>query len=474
MKQGIKTLSIGLIGGLIGSLGYGYFQASSSDALSYIQNQTPFQSASTVSHSQIGMNTDFVEASKLGTPSVVFIKNISQQSQNYDMFGWFFGGGGGSQTQVSTGSGVIINKNGYIITNNHVIDNAEQIEVVHEKRTYSAKVVGTDPSSDLAVLKIDAENLPAIKIGSSKATQVGEWVLAVGNPFNLNSTVTAGIISAKGRDINVVSGRFPLESFIQTDAAINPGNSGGALVNIKGELIGINTAILSHTGSYSGYGFAVPADIAMKVVKDILEFGEVQKSFFGAEVSDLNTQLGDKLHTSNLSGVAITYLQKDAAAEKSGLLKGDIVTAVDDVSINSKAEFDEQISYYRPGNKIKVSYRREDKIGEVTLLLTNREGTTSLLKREVYSSVALGADLEAVSKVERDKLGLESGIRIAKVKSGLVQRMGITEGFIITAVNSKKMTSPEELSKTLEKLRGRVVIEGISANGQRGYYSFIF
>jgi S1-C subfamily serine protease len=175
-----------------------------------------------------------------------------------------------------------------------------------------------------------------------------------------------------------------------------------------------------------------------------------------------------------LSGVAITYLQKDAAAEKSGLLKGDIVTAVDDVSINSKAEFDEQISYYRPGNKIKVSYRREDKIGEVTLLLTNREGTTSLLKREVYSSVALGADLEAVSKVERDKLGLESGIRIAKVKSGLVQRMGITEGFIITAVNSKKMTSPEELSKTLEKLRGRVVIEGISANGQRGYYSFIF
>ena len=245
-------------------------------------------------------------------------------------------------------------------------------------------------------------------------------------------------------------------------------------MNIKGELIGINTAILSHTGSYSGYGFAVPADIAMKVVKDILEYGEVQKAFFGAEVSDLNTQLGDKLHTNNLTGVAITYLQKEAAAEKAGLQKGDIVTAIDDIIINSKAEFDEQISYYRPGNKIKVSYRREDKIGESNLLLTNREGTTELLKREVYTSNVLGAELETVSKVERDKLGLETGIRIAKVKSGLVQRMGIQEGFIITAVNSKKIKTPEELSKVFENLKGRVVIEGISANGTKGYYSFIF
>ena len=474
MKHTLKTLSFGLIGGLIGALAFGYFQNNVFSEASYIQNQTPFQNTTRVANVPSGIATDFVSASAAGTPSVVFIKNISQQNMNYDMFGWFFGGGGGSQTQVSTGSGVIINKNGYIITNNHVIENAEQIEVVHEKRTYLAKVVGSDPSSDLAVLKIEADNLPAIKIGSSKATQVGEWVLAVGNPFNLNSTVTAGIISAKGRDINVVSGRFPLESFIQTDAAINPGNSGGALVNIKGELIGINTAILSHTGSYSGYGFAVPADIAMKVVKDILEYGEVQKAFFGAEVSDLNTQLGDKLHTNNLTGVAITYLQKEAAAEKAGLQKGDIVTAIDDIIINSKAEFDEQISYYRPGNKIKVSYRREDKIGESNLLLTNREGTTELLKREVYTSTVLGAELETVSKVERDKLGLETGIRIAKVKSGLVQRMGIQEGFIITAVNSKKIKTPEELSKVFENLKGRVVIEGISANGTKGYYSFIF
>lgn len=472
MNQSIKTISLSLLGGVIGAFVYGYIQHS--NEATFIQNQSPFQAASRVSLANVGNNVDFVAASAAGTPSVVFIKNMSSQTINNDMFGWFFGGGGISQPQVSTGSGVIINKNGYIITNNHVIDNAENIEVVHEKRTYMAKVIGTDPSSDLAVLKIEADNLPAIKIGSSKVTQVGEWVLAVGNPFNLNSTVTAGIISAKGRDINVVSGRFPLESFIQTDAAINPGNSGGALINIKGELIGINTAILSHTGSYSGYGFAVPVDIAMKVVKDILEFGEVQKAFFGGEVSDLNTQLGNKLHTDNLVGVAITSIQKDGAAESAGLKSGDIITAVDDVAVNSKAEFDEQISYYRPGNKVKISYRREEKLNESTLLLTNREGTTSLLKREIYNSTALGADLELISKVERQKLGIESGIRIAKVKSGLIQRMGIQEGFIITAVNSKKITAPEDLAEILEKSKGRVVIEGISSNGTRGYYSFIF
>lgn len=240
MNQSIKTISLSLLGGVIGAFVYGYIEHT--NEATFIQNQSPFQEASRVSLAHVGNNVDFVAASAAGTPSVVFIKNMSSQTINNDMFGWFFGGGGISQPQVSTGSGVIINKNGYIITNNHVIENAENIEVVHEKRTYMAKVIGTDPSSDLAVLKIEADNLPAIKIGSSKVTQVGEWVLAVGNPFNLNSTVTAGIISAKGRDINVVSGRFPLESFIQTDAAINSGNSGGALINIKGELIGINTA----------------------------------------------------------------------------------------------------------------------------------------------------------------------------------------------------------------------------------------
>lgn len=473
MNNSIKIVALGIVGGVIGAGVFQFISPNFNRDQVWVQNTQPFDNVSNASHHNISNSPNFVDASKLSTPSVVFIKNTSQQETN-DMFSWFFGGGG-SQTQVSTGSGVIINKNGYILTNNHVIDQSEQIEVIHEKKSYIAKVVGTDPSTDLAVLKIEADNLPAIKVGNSKQVQVGEWVLAVGNPFNLNSTVTAGIVSAKGRDINVVSGRFPLESFIQTDAAINPGNSGGALVNSTGELIGINTAILSHTGSYSGYGFAVPIDIAMKVVKDILELGEVQKGFFGADVSNLNTQLGNKLHTSDLQGVAITFLAPDGAAQKAGLQKGDIITSIDDVKVDSKAEFDEQISYYRPGNKISVKYRREDKPAETTLMLTNREGTTSLLKKEVYTSQALGADLELVSKVEKQKLGIESGVRIAKIKgNGLIRRMGISEGFIITSINNYAITKPEELNNILEKVKGRVVIEGLSAGGQRGYYSFIF
>jgi len=469
----IKIILLGFVGGLAGAYSLHYFQEKQEKDV-WVQNISPFGNINKVNNSNIPLNTNFVEASSASTPSVVFIKNTSRQNVGMDMFGWFFGGGG-QQTQVSTGSGVIINKSGYIITNNHVIDNAEQIEVIHFKKSYIAKVIGTDPSTDLAVLKIDAENLPSIKVGSSKTVSVGEWVLAVGNPFNLQSTVTAGIVSAKGRDINVVTGRFPLESFIQTDAAINPGNSGGALVNIKGELIGINTAILSHTGSYAGYGFAVPIDVAMKVVKDILEYGEVQKAFFGAEVSDLNTSLANKLNTKDFSGVAILSILPSEAADKAGLEKGDIISAIDGVSINSKAEFDEQISYYRPGNKIKISFKRDNQPKEITMLLTNREGTVEMLKKETYSSSSLGAELENVSKVEKDKLGLKGGIRIGKVKSnGLIARMGIDEGFIITSVNNHVITSPKELDEIMGNIHGRVIIEGISANGSRGYYSFIF
>lgn len=221
------------------------------------------------------MNGDFVAASAQSTPSVVFIQTVGTGSyQNHSWFDWFFNG----NSQISSsGSGVIFSDNGYIITNNHVIEKADKIEVIHERRTYQAKVIGTDPSTDLAILKVEAEGLPAVKIGNSKNLQIGEWVLAVGNPFNLTSTVTAGIVSAKARNINVVNSQFPLESFIQTDAAINPGNSGGALVNSKGELVGINTAILSKTGSYTGYGFAVPVDIVVKVVKDLIKYGCVQK-----------------------------------------------------------------------------------------------------------------------------------------------------------------------------------------------------
>jgi len=313
-----------------------------------------------------------------------------------------------------------------------------------------------------------------VKLSTSKEVKIGEWVLAVGNPFNLTSTVTAGIVSAKGRNINVVNSQFPIESFIQTDAAINPGNSGGALVNVKGELIGINTAILSKTGSYTGYGFAVPVDIVKKIVKDLIKYGEVQKPFTGAEVEELSTAYAEKLNLDNLNGVIITYIQKEGASEKMGLKKNDIILKMNDVDINSKASFDEQLSYYSPGDKLRMVYKRGNKIAENTLILTNREGTTEVLKKETFTSESLGADFELVSKVEKEKLGITNGVRIVKVGNGLIRRLSLTEGFIITTINKVPVSTAEEVVEILEKIRGRVIIEGITAAGQKGYYSYYF
>jgi serine protease Do len=414
---------------------------------------------------------DFVMASSLSRPSVVYITTVTNNNQ-YNLFDWYFNNqgnqGGGS------GSGVIYTADGYIITNNHVIEKSDKIEVTHEKRSYPAKIIGTDPSTDLALLKIEGKELPAIKLGSSKDLKIGEWVLAVGNPFNLTSTVTAGIVSAKARNINVVNSQFPLESFIQTDAAINPGNSGGALVNTRGELVGINTAILSRTGSYSGYGFAVPVDIVSKVVKDLIKYGEVQKGFFGAEVAEINTATAQQLKLNDFSGVLVTYIQKDGGAEKSGLKKGDIIIKLNDQEINSKSGFDEYLGYFNPGDKIKVTYKSENKQKEAYVILTNREGTTEIIRHETFTSESLGADLEAISKVEKDKLGIPGGIRVLNIKNGLMRRLGISEGFIITSVNKVPITNPAELVDIMEKVKGRVMIEGITSNGVRGYYNYYF
>jgi Do/DeqQ family serine protease len=414
---------------------------------------------------------DFVLASSLSRPSVVYITTATNNNQ-YNIFDWYFNNQGNQGG--SSGSGVIYTNDGYIITNNHVIEKSDKIEVTHEKRTYQAKIIGTDPSTDLAILKIEGKDLPAIKLGNSKDLKIGEWVLAVGNPFNLTSTVTAGIVSAKARNINVVNSQFPLESFIQTDAAINPGNSGGALVNTRGELVGINTAILSRTGSYSGYGFAVPVDIVSKVVKDLIKYGEVQKGFFGADVAEINTATAQQFKLNDFSGVLITYIQKDGGAEKTGLKKGDIIIKLNDQEINSKSGFDEYLGYFNPGDKIKVTYKSENKIKEAYVTLTNREGTTDIIRHETFTSETLGADLEAISKVEKDKLGVPGGIRVLNIKNGLMRRLGINEGFIITSVNKVPITSPAELVDIMEKVRGRVMIEGITSNGVRGYYNYYF
>ncbi|MEJ2005748.1 MAG: PDZ domain-containing protein, partial [Cyclobacteriaceae bacterium] len=307
--------------------------------------------------------------------------------------------------------------------------------------------------------------------------QVGEWVIAVGNPFNLTSTVTAGIVSAKGRDINILRSKFPIESFIQTDAAINPGNSGGALVNKSGELIGINTAILSQTGSYAGYGFAVPVDIVKKVVNDIIEYGEVQKAFFGGEVVDFDSELADRLEididpNGEFRGVLLGYVQEDGAARQAGLEEGDIITRIDTDEINSRAEFDEELSYHSPGDEIHVTYERNGEERSTSLTLTNREGTTTILKRDIFNSQVLGADFEAVSKVERDLHDLEYGVKIINIKNGLLKEVGVDEDFIVTEINNYPVKNPERLVEILTNIRGRVIMEGITKSGRRGYYSF--
>lgn len=432
-----------------------------------------YTSESRLSLSKINLNDDFIEASEKSTKSVVYIKTVSKTYESYSWFELFFYERPG-RTEVSTGSGVIFTSDGYIVTNNHVIENADYIEVIYMKRTYEAELIGTDPSTDLAVLKIEATNLPKIKFGNSRNLKVGEWVLAIGNPFNLTSSVTAGIVSAKGRNIPLINSNFPIESFIQTDAAINPGNSGGALVNSNGELVGINTAIISPTRAYAGYGFAVPVDIVAKVVEDIIEYGEVQKAFFGAEVLDITEEMTSELELESLSGVIIESIQDDMAADRGGLKKGDIIVSINDQPIESKSGFDETISYFSPGDNVEVNYLRNNNPRKAEITLTNREGTTEILKREIYTSRQLGADFEAVPKVEREMLNISHGVRITKIRSGFIRQLDIDEGFIVTHINKIPIKDPEELAEILIRIRGRVIIEGINKNGVRGYYSYFF
>ena len=422
-----------------------------------------------------GAADDFIEASRISTQSVVYIKNISEKVYRQSFMDMFFGQGGQTAETSSSGSGVIFTQDGYIVSNNHVVADADRLEVIHGKNTYEATLIGTDPASDLAVLKIEAKNLPAIPIGSSAKLKVGEGVIAVGNPFNLTSTVTGGIVSAKARSLNIVKEKFPIESFIQTDAAINPGNSGGALVNKQGELVGINTAIISRTGSYAGYGFAVPVDIVKKIVGDLIHYGEVQKAFVGASVTDLNDDVVNRLSLDidNLEGVVVTNVQKGWAADKAGIKTNDVILSLDDESVDSKAEFDELISYRPPGDRIKLKWKSGKRSKESTLALTNREGTAEILKTEIFSSEYLGADLEIVSKLELELFSIEHGVKISKLYSGgLLNRLDLEEGFIITSINEDKIDSAQKLVDALSQAYGRVRIEGVSNSGRKGYYSF--
>lgn len=469
MKSLIKTTGVSFLAGLAGAAVWTQFTfqepKNSSFSLSD-QTDTEMSFASDYTPStRTEPPLSFVDASENSTQSVVFIKNFSgTDPRRYSMFDYFFGSG--PSQQVSSGSGVIISEDGYIVTNNHVIDRAETIEVIHQKKTYKARLVGTDKNTDIAVLKIDAVGLPAIRRGSSRDLKIGEWVLAVGNPFNLTSTVTAGIVSAKERQINILGGDFPLESFIQTDAPINPGNSGGALVNVNGELVGINTAILSRTGSYTGYGFAVPVDIAMKVSNDLIQYGEVQKAIPGIEAVEITPELAEEMNIKTLNGVIVTHVVRDGAAEEAGLQRNDVITQLGNQPITGMGSFEEALSYYYPGQELPVTYNRNGQRKTAQLKLQNLEGGSGILKREYYSSAILGAKLEAVNTIEKDKMGVEYGIKLTGMTRGYLRDLGLREGFIITQINREPARDPKTVGKFLEEYSGKLLLEGVASSGQ--------
>lgn len=423
----------------------------------------------------LDLEKGFIEASKISTPSVVFIKTESQQYQRSSSFwGFDFDPFGRIGKVASTGSGVIVTKDGYIITNHHVVKSADKIEVVlsNNRRTYIAKLVGADPSSDLALLKVEAKSLTPIKFRNSDDVEIGQWVLAVGNPFNLTSTVTAGIVSAKGRNINIVNNQFPIESFIQTDAAINPGNSGGALVDLSGYLVGVNTAIASKTGSYVGYGFAIPSNIVSKTIKDLKEYGEVQRGFAGVDVVDIDGEIEDKLGVD--AGVLVKRLTNTNQEATTLLKAGDVITKIDGKIIDAKATFDERMAYLRPGDIVKLEVYRDGNPRNVDLTLVNKEGTTKLLKKESVVSEELGAEFEKISKLEKDAYRISNGIKVTNITNGKIRQMSVGEGFVFVKINGKPIDNVNVIVELLKEYKGQIRIEGIAPNGASQYLNFTF
>jgi Do/DeqQ family serine protease len=419
---------------------------------------------------------DFTKAAESSVHAVVHVKTTFSNRVAYNPFSFdpfdFWGRPRSPQQAEATGSGVIITDDGYIITNNHVVENAEKVEVtLNDNRTYKARVVGTDPSTDLALLKVDEKNMPYIVYGNSDDLKVGEWVLAVGNPFNLTSTVTAGIVSAKARNIGILPDQFKIESFIQTDAAVNPGNSGGALVNTRGELVGINSAIASNTGSYTGYSFAIPVNLAKKVVDDLVEFGSVQRAFIGVSIRDIDSKLADERGLRETQGVYVAGLTPGGAAEEAGLREGDIITRVGDITVNNTPQLQEQIGRFRPGDRVNLSILREGKEQQLAVTLRNKDGDTRIVKAEESLNL-LGASFEQASAEERGRLGLQGGVKVSKLYSGKLRSAGIKEGFIITSIDKKPVRNTQELDQLLKEKQGGILIEGVYPNGMKAYYGF--
>ena len=478
MKRALGYFGMALAGGL---LALGIHDYISPSPLLQTASTTTSPPAKFVSMPGAGGNSamvpDFVDAAERSVNAVVHVtvQGTVQQAPTMDFF-WGYRQAPPQEVR-GAGSGVIISDDGYIVTNNHVVENADKIQVhLNDKRQYDATVIGRDPSTDLALIKIDAKDLPILPFGNSDDVKVGQWVLAVGNPMNLTSTVTAGIVSAKARSINILQydpskDIFPIESFIQTDAAVNPGNSGGALVDATGELVGINSAIASTTGAYTGYSFAIPVNIVRKVTGDLMQFGNVRRAYLGVTISDVDQAMAKELDLPLIKGVYVKDVLDDGAARNAGLKSGDVIVKVGAMNVDNVPELQEQVGKFSPGDKVTVTLVRGGKEEVHDMVLKGREGADATASAKTDKALpALGAELASATADEMKALNIENGVKVLRINGGKLRSSGIREGFIITKIDQKPMKNPEDISKALDGKQGGVLIEGIYPNGMRAYY----
>lgn len=402
--------------------------------------------------------TDFTMAAEAVAPTVVNIKSFPDQDSYY--------------SEVASGSGVIISKDGYIVTNNHVIEGASRIIVsLDDKREYNATVIGTDLSTDIALLKIAEKNLTYLPFGNSDALRIGEWVLAVGNPLNLELTITAGIVSAKGRSIDILEGQDRIESFIQTDAVVNPGNSGGALINTHGQLIGINTAIITQSGRYEGYSFAIPGNLVLKVIEDLKEYGIVQRGLLGVFIREVDNKIAEDLELQNIAGILIERVVENGGADKAGLKGGDVIIGIDDSETEGMPEMQELVGRHHPGDKISVKYIRDGETRKCHVVLGgNIDSNKQLAIQDEKMLKDIGCEVRNLTSSEREEI-TPNGIRIVSVfRNSKIDRTNMDPGFIITKFNDKKITDVEQFIQLLESASGKIILEGIYEKYPGEYY----
>ncbi|MCM1177721.1 MAG: Do family serine endopeptidase [Bacteroidales bacterium] len=420
---------------------------------------------------------DFTYAAESAVDAVVYVKVTARDTRRAapnSIFDFFFGYEGTPQSRerVGSGSGVIIRSDGYIVTNNHVVEGASRIEVtLNNNKTYEASLVGTDPATDVAIIKIEAAGLPMIPFGDSDKLRLGEWVLAIGSPYDLRSTITAGIVSAKGRTMPNYTGEFKIEAFIQTDAAVNPGNSGGALVDKAGNLVGVNTAIISQTGSYAGYSFAIPSNIVKKIANDLIDFGSVKRALLGVTMRDIDQKISDELKLSSLNGVYITEVLKGSAADNAGVKSGDVLVMIDSIRITNGASVQETVNKFHPGDKAVLTVIRDgkEKRLDVTFKGTAQENGSV----DESGAVAFyGAKLIEAPKETLHRLGIKGGVEITSVGPGKIQDAGVSEGFVIMYVNDQPVSKPQDVMNIIKKSKRAVFIEGVTPNGRSSYFGF--